>query len=143
MLFAPPEDIFTASSELGIDGTIEIESVETNFQRQLEQSELRLLNTDAIANSCLARQTRQTSFTISGNGGTPRTPNTNYSDLNSTLRVGTLVTPTRINLSRQLEPNGSMVPAEKMVETQDGRILLIAAPKSPESIFCQPIFSQK
>ena len=74
----------------------------------------------------------------------PRTPNTNYSDLNSTLTgVGALATPTRTNSSKQSEPNSSMVPAEKMVETQDSRILLVAAPKSLESIFCQPKSSQK
>ena len=105
---------------LDIDGIIEIKSVETNFQRELESSELRLLTTeDAIANSCLARQTRQTNLTISGNYGTSTSLDTNYSDLDSTFAgVGAFATATRTNSSRQSEPNNLMIPAEKMVETQ-------------------------
>lgn len=41
-LFAPQEDIFDASSELGIDGIINIENPDNDFEKDLELSEIKL-----------------------------------------------------------------------------------------------------
>jgi filamentous hemagglutinin family protein len=140
-LFDSPSNIFSASSELGIDGTIQINTPDINLQRELEQLELELLTTsEAIANSCLARSNQQPSFTVNNGRGLPKSPDSNYSDLDSTL-TGISSLPT--NAKQPLEvsennrkPNTSMLPAEKMVKTQDGRIFLVAAPQKPESLFC-------
>ena len=141
-LFDSPENIFSASSELGIDGEIQIDTPEIDLQKELEQSELELLTAEqAIANSCLARSSQQGSFTIDDNGGLPKNPNSNYSDANFSLTgvsrlSSTTKQPSEIpENSRQ--QNSSAIPAQKMVETESGRIFLLAAPQKPESIYCK------
>ncbi|WP_019505905.1 filamentous hemagglutinin N-terminal domain-containing protein [Pleurocapsa sp. PCC 7319] len=140
-LFDSPENIFSASSELGIDGTIQINTPDINLQRELEQSELEFFNAEqAIANSCLARSSGQVSFNIGGSDEFPKNPNSNYSDANFSLTgVGSLPTTDKQSPSTQADNsqyNQSTIPAEKMVETGDGRILLVAAPQKAESIYC-------
>ena len=141
-LFDSPENIFSASSELGIDGTIQFDTPDINLQRELEQSELEIITADqAITNSCLSRSNGQASFTISGNDEFPKNPHSNYSDSNFSLTgVGSLPTTIKQPSSTQASNSSnkqSMIPAEKMVETEDGRILLVAAPQTAESIYCQ------
>jgi filamentous hemagglutinin family protein len=140
-LFDSPSNIFSASSELGIDGTIQINTPDIDLQRELEQSELELPTTEeAIAGSCLARSNQQGSFTVNNGTGLPKSPNSNYSDLDSTLTgisslPQTAKQPEVIEKSnRQL--NTLMLPAERMVKTENGRVFLVAAPALPESLFC-------
>jgi filamentous hemagglutinin family protein len=140
-LFDSPSNIFSASSELGIDGEIQINTPDINFQKELEQSELEILTTqEAIASSCLARSNQQGSFTINNGSGMPRNPNSNYSDTDLTL-TGMSSLPTTANQpsensENQQQLNSSMLPAERMVKTENGRVFLVAAPQEPESLFC-------
>ena len=139
--FISPNSQITASSELGIDGTVQINTPDINFQKELEQSELKLLTAEkAIANSCLARNNRNSSFTLGSSGGLPKNPNSNYSDANFSLTgvselpiITTESIPTNTN---EWRTSKSIVPAEKMVETEDGRIFLVAAPQQAEFLFC-------
>ncbi|MEY2832308.1 MAG: hypothetical protein RLZZ574_1566 [Cyanobacteriota bacterium] len=140
-LFDSPQNIFSASSELGIDGEIQINTPDLDLQKELEQSELKILTTeDAISSSCLARKNQQGSFTVNNSPGLPKSPDSNYSDLNSTL-TGMSSLPTTVKQpeaidSNNQQPNTSMLPAQRMVETPDGRIFLVAAPQEPESLVC-------
>jgi filamentous hemagglutinin family protein len=149
-LFDSPQNIFSASSELGIDGTIQINTPDIDLQRELEQSELELLTTqEAIAGSCLARSNRQGSFTVNNDTGLPKSPDSNYSDIDSTL-TGISSLPTTAKQPEATESshangkrseavrqsNTSMLPAERMVKTENGRVFLVAAPQKPESLFC-------
>lgn len=143
-LFDSPSNIFSASSELGIDGEIQINTPDINFQKELEQSELEILTAEqAIASSCLARSNQQASFTVGGNGGLPKNSDSNYSDANFSLTgVGSLPTiPEKAALTQR---NLALIPAEKMVSTTDGRIFLVTAPyakryplgQKAQSLFC-------
>jgi large exoprotein involved in heme utilization and adhesion len=140
-LFDSPQNIFSASSNLGIDGRVQINTPDINLQKELEQSELKLLTTEeAISSSCLARGNQQGSFTVNNSPGLPKSPDSNYSDLDTTLTgirslPATVKQPETIDLNNQ-PSNSSMLPAEQMVETPDGRIFLVAAPQSAESLFC-------
>ena len=143
-LFDSPENIFSASSELGIDGTIQINTPDINLQRELEQSEANFLTVEqTIANSCLARSSGQANFTIDGNGGLPKNPDSNYSDTNFSLTgVGSLPSTIKqpsLTQANNSQYNQSMIPAEKMLGTEDGRIFLVAAPQKAESFFCHNI----
>ena len=154
-LFDSPENIFSASSELGIDGEIQIDTPDINLQKDLEQSELEILSAEqAIANSCLARSSQQGSFNIGDNGGLPKNPNSNYSDADFSLtgvsRLTTTKQPSEIpDNSRQ--QNSSAIPAQKMVQTESGRIFLVAGPyakryplgQKPESFYCQSAEGQE
>ncbi|MEN9519596.1 MAG: hypothetical protein RLZZ381_2184, partial [Cyanobacteriota bacterium] len=140
-LFDSRQNIFSASSELGIDGQVQINTPDLDLQKELEQSELEILTTEeAIANSCLARSNQQGSFTVNNSPGAPKSPDSNYSDTDFTL-TGISSLPTTAKQPEAIESNyqpsnTSMLPAEKMVETADGRIFLVAAPRKPESLFC-------
>ena len=75
LLEAPVEDIFTASSELGIDGTVEIET-DGNFEGSFD-----LVKPDfavaekALEGSCFEqRNARQGKFVYGGTGGLPVSP---------------------------------------------------------------------
>jgi filamentous hemagglutinin family protein len=147
-LFVPNSSI-NASSNLGIDGTIKINTPDLDLQKELEQSELEILTTEkAIASSCLARNNQQGSFTVNNSPGAPKSPDSNYSDTDFTL-TGMSSLPTTAKQPEAIEPNNqpsntSMLPAEKMVETKNGRIFLVAAPYAkryplgpkPESLLC-------
>lgn len=143
-LFDSPENIFSASSELGIDGEIQIDTLEIDLQKELEQSELEFLTAEqAIANSCLARSSQQGSFTINDNGGLPKNPNSNYSDADFSLtgvsRLTTTNQPSEISENSQQQNHSahSAIPAQKMIETESGRIFLVAAPQKAESLYCK------
>ena len=143
-LFISSENLITASSRLGIDGTVEISTPDINLQPELEQSELKLLTTeDAIANSCLARSSGQASFNVNGNDELTKNPNSNYSDANFSLTgIGSLSNTVKQPSSTQVnnsQRNQSTIPAEKMVKTEDDRILLVAAPQKAESIYCHSV----
>ena len=147
-LFDSRENIFSASSELGVDGTIQINMPDITLQPELKLLELKLVATDqAIANSCLARSSQQGSFTINDNSGLPKNPHSNYSDADFSLTgVNRLTTTTKQpseipESSRQ--QNSSPIPAQKMVETRSGRIFLVAAPQKTESVYCQSSEGQK
>ena len=150
-LFDSPENIFSASSELGIDGEIQINTPDINLQKELAQFELKLLTAEqAIANSCLARSNQQGSFTINDNGGLPKNPNSSYSDAGFSLTGVSRLTTTTTNQPSEIQENSrqqnsSAIPAQKMVETESGRIFLVAAPyakryplgQKAESLYCQ------
>ncbi|MGL4882190.1 MAG: hypothetical protein ACRC8K_14160, partial [Waterburya sp.] len=154
-LFAP-NNLFSASSDFGIDGTVQINTPDIDLQRELEQSEIELLTTEqAVAGSCLARSNRQGSFTVNNDTGLPKSPDSNYSDIDSTL-TGISSLPTTAKQPEATESshaygkrsdalragyanrqqNTSMLPAERMVKTENGRVFLVAAPQEPESLFC-------
>lgn len=124
-----------ASSRLGIDGTVQINTPEVNLQKELEL-EGELISTEAtIANSCLSRSSQQASFTVGGDARLPKSPDSDYSDLDFSLTgVGSLPL-------EQSEPPQSIswqqmaIPAAKMVTTEDGRVFLVAAPQNAASLF--------
>jgi large exoprotein involved in heme utilization and adhesion len=74
----PISETFNASSELGIDGTVTINSPEIDIQKELEQLNPQVVPIEqVIAKSCLTeRNARRGGFISSGNGGLPVTPET-------------------------------------------------------------------
>ncbi len=149
-LFDSPDKIFSASSELGIDGTIQINTPDINLQRELEQSELEFLTTEtALAKSCLL-QDSQSSLIFGGTGGLPESPNSEYSNANFSL-TGVISLPqlnpssqsvteetTPLSSSFWSSPSLPIIPANRIITTSDGRTLLVAGPHNSESLVCQP-----
>jgi hypothetical protein len=92
-----------------------------------------------IASSCLANNSQQASFTVGGNGRLPKSSSSNYSDANFSLTgVGSLPVIPKKAAPNQRNQNQAFIPAEKMVETADGRIFLVTAPQKAQSLFCSP-----
>ena len=75
LLEAPVEDIFTASSELGIDGTVEIET-NSNFEGSFDPVVPDFAVAEkALEGSCFEqRNARQGKFVYGGTGGLPVSP---------------------------------------------------------------------
>lgn len=128
-----------ASSRLGIDGTVQINTPEVNLQKELEQLEGELVSTEAIiANSCLSRSSQRSSFTLGGYAGLPKSPDSNYSDLNFSLTgIGSFPAVEQPESTQSNYWQQIAIPASKMVTTEDGRVFLVAAPQKAESLFCQ------
>ncbi|MDJ0589177.1 MAG: filamentous hemagglutinin N-terminal domain-containing protein [Pleurocapsa sp. MO_226.B13] len=140
-LFRSAEATIEASSQLGIDGTVQIDTPDLNLQRELEPRELELVTAEgAIANSCLDPQNSQGSLNLTGAGGFPKSPESNYTDVNFSL-TGVPSPPapnselSTVNSQQQL----SLIRATKMVTTESGRIFLVAAPQKAESLVCQSV----
>ncbi|MEL6439174.1 MAG: filamentous hemagglutinin N-terminal domain-containing protein [Cyanobacteria bacterium J06621_8] len=132
----------TASSSLGIDGTIQITAIENNLQSKLEQSELELIdNNQIISNSCLSRSRKQTNLTISNHNRHYGNSNRSYSDVNFSL-TGLNSLPTELEQSTLPQASNSQndpsaIPAEELIKTKDGRVFLVAAPQDSKSYYCQ------
>ena len=131
----------TASSSFGRDGTVGITLNASNIdlQKELKQLEGELVSTDTIvANSCLSPSNQKGHFTIGSSTGLPKSPDSNYSDVNFSLTGITL--PSTIEQSALPQSNywqQNPSPAAKMIRTKEGRVLLVAAPQKAEALFCQ------
>ena len=132
---------FDASSQLGINGTVQINTPEVSIQKELEQLEGELVVTDTVvANSCLSPSNQQGSFTISGNAGLPKNPDSNYSDVDFSLTGINLPNTIKQPVSPQSnywQQNSAPSSASEIVRSKDGRVFLIAALQNAESLFCQ------
>jgi large exoprotein involved in heme utilization and adhesion len=75
-VFLSTDSDITASSQLGIDGIVTINTPETDIQSSLEPLDIKLISPEeTIARSCLAlRNGQQGSFTYTKTGGVPITP---------------------------------------------------------------------
>ena len=141
-LFFFPDSTIEASSELGIDGTIEINTVEDSLQQDLQPFELKL-TTDAelFANSCLVKQNKQQgSFTIFNSSAVFHRPGIDF--FNSQPLTGL---DEKINYSHDTklleiapQPLNNLIPGDKIIKTNDGRVLLVASqqPQSAKSLMC-------
>jgi large exoprotein involved in heme utilization and adhesion len=145
----PLSETFSASSELGIDGTVTINSPETDIQKELEQLNPQLVPIEQVlAKSCLTqRNARQGSFVSTGNGGLPVTPETPIDE----FALNDHKKPTAPDRSSQQsdpigasddessshrtvyissvtpwKPGDPIIPGEKLVRTDDGRLLFVA-----------------
>ena len=141
--------IISASSELGLDGIITINALDNDFQKDLEQSSIDFAVVELnFAESCLVRSNRERrSFVVGGTGGFPLSPDSEYRDTNQTLTgIGSL--PSGTNLSPQSsefefeddtdwQPGDPIIPADKMIVTEDGRTLLVASPQKAKDLICQ------
>ena len=142
-VFVSPDSTITATSELGIDGTVTIETLSSNLEKDLKQSEPEIVDLSAlIAKTCLSNQRGQSSLVRGSSRGIPFNPDSEYRNLNFTLTgVGSLPEGTN-DESRNLEQNSitseeePIIPATKMIRTEDGEIYLIASLQEARELLC-------
>ena len=134
-------DLDASSQVEGFDGTVQLNTIEIDIQEELGQLEETLVRTeDTIANSCLSGNISRGNFTIGGDARLPKSPDSNYSDVNFSLTgISSLPSvidrsPTQSNYWQQ---NSTPTPAVKMVGTEDGRIFLVAALQKAEFLVCR------
>ena len=141
--FVSDDFVVSASSDFGLDGTITINTPDNDLQKDLEQPELNIIPlAETFNNSCLDKNRQRGSFVVGGTGGLPLNPNSEYSDSNSTLTgIGSLSRNTSVEPIIIEESNWQhgdpIIPANKMITTPDGRVLLVAAPEKAEDLLCQ------
>lgn len=152
----PLNETFNASSELGIDGTVIINSPEIDIQKELEQLNPQVIPIEqVIARSCLTeRNAQRGGFISSGNGGLPVTPETPIDEFaldnnkkpiahNRSSQQSENASSTRneraqangessssetvyISSVAPWKPGDPIIAGQKLVRTKDGRLLFVA-----------------
>lgn len=147
-VFLSTDSDFTASSQLGLDGIVTINTPETEVQNSLLPFDLRLISPEeTIARSCLARRNgQQGSFTYTKTGGVPITPESGISEREA-LSVPSITDRSSVpTLPTKDEPSISVTPWKSgdlivrggaIVRTPDGRTLLVAATPQDVNPICQ------
>lgn len=132
-LFLFPDSNIEASSELGIDGTIEINTVADNLQQDLEPFDLYLAsNEELFTNSCFIKHKKQLgSFTIFNSAELHR-PGIDFFDSEPLTGLKTPITSQGYTKIPDISPKplASLIPGDKIVTINDGKILLIASEQS-------------
>lgn len=144
----------TASSELGINGVVEVTNLGLDQQNALVPPSSNLISTQqVVAGSCLARNSaKQGVFVITGNGGLPETPYDAIAVPYELVQVQPVSQRSPV-AHRQSHPHAlpatpawklgdAIQPASGAVVTADGRTLLVTAstPKAvanPQDLTCQ------
>ena len=153
-VFLDSDSDITASSELGIDGTVEINNLERDIHSSLELLDAKIIPPEeAIAGSCLARRNQQQgSFTYTGTGGVPIAPESAINERES-LSVPLTINPSPTSPVVPLppaqaqwivsvppwQPGDPIIRGQKLVRTNDGRTLLVAAPPLGERISAEQL----
>lgn len=119
----------TATSQLGIDGQVEIQVPETG-QPKVSLSEIELISNDEkLIASCLNRPTQVNQFILSGNGGLPQTPDSNL----GTFPLLSLEEDDSWSVQRTSKVSPS---ANALLKTEDGRIIAITIQPETRQIIC-------
>lgn len=157
----PESDITASSGDPGVDGTIEINTLDFDARNTLTSLTSNFISTEqVVAGSCLARRnTQQGSFVVTGSGGLPTTP---YSGITEWDTLTGVQSQTRSNLSEaRSQPTSSQLsfqgvqknyppswkPGDPIIEAQgfiklpNGRTVLgmkpqQAATANPETLIC-------
>lgn len=142
----------TASSELGVDGTVEINTPDVDLQNSLTELAANFASPDqVVAGSCLARRNvERGSFTVTGTGGLPSSP---YEAVSGRYAVSS-VQPiqgsgnvsngtTNVSDTTTWKPGNPIQEAQGMVATADGRFILGTTPQlvavaKAQDLVCQP-----
>jgi len=142
-LFDSVENIFSASSELGIDGTITINTPDIDFQKELEQLEQETFKTSSTAlNLCLSQQNgRFSTVTFGGTGGLPQNPASNFTGSSSSLTginsINSFANTNKLTPQNFYNQSRNIAPANTLVKTKDGKTLLVAKSQETKPVFCQ------
>jgi hypothetical protein len=153
----PINETFDASSQLGIDGTITINTPEIDIEKELEQFNSQIIPIEqVVARSCVTeRNARQGSFVITGNGGLPATSETAVDEFHldedrgsradgrssqltvsdESDRLEAMPNPSSpemrsISSVAPWKPGDPIVQGTTLVYTEDGRLLLVAEASS-------------
>ena len=114
--FVSPDSLVTASSQFGLDGTVEIDILNEGKQQTIETGNYDFISISKLINNrCFASQLpQQSSFTYVGRGGTPINPDTrvdqDYQDYNS---------------AKVKDVNSAIVEANSISYNDQGKIQLI------------------
>jgi large exoprotein involved in heme utilization and adhesion len=156
-----PKSDITADSKIGIDGEIEINTLDFDARNSLTSLASNFVTTEkVVAGSCLARRnTQQGSFVVTGSGGLPIAPYSGIAEWDSLTgvqpKIGVSLSearpqPTTSQLSSQSveenyttnwKPGDPIIEAQGIVVTADGRTLLDMKPQQvatvdPETLVC-------
>ena len=153
-LFRSPNSTISASSQLGINGIVEIRTLGFDPENALITLNSNLISTEqAIAGSCLARRNvEQGRFIVTGRGNLPINPYSSSEDTLSLLSEPIASTsstpssnqPSKPNTTLEIKtwkPGDSIVEAQGIVRTADGRVLLTSVSEnrklaSAENLTC-------
>jgi filamentous hemagglutinin family protein len=149
-IFFSPDSLITATSELGVDGTVQIEILQP-LQQEPVAPNLTITTEQLLAASCFNRTEARGTFNFVGQSGLPLKPDSGFDREGEAVKIPKPITqeiseshPSVVATQRPWQIGDPVVEPDRVVETPDGRILLVAAsvPSSPVSIdelICQPV----
>jgi large exoprotein involved in heme utilization and adhesion len=147
----PLSDI-TASSEFGINGTVQINTLGIDPNRGLAELPTDLVDASGLIDRrCQPGEnsTQNSSFTITGRGGLPPNPNETLGEEGLLEDLGTPVQVSdrrqgrqQVSTSTSIDvPSGQLVEAKGWIIAPDGRVILTA--EAPSTIPQPPCISQR
>lgn len=128
----------TASSQLGVDGTVEINTPDVDLQSSLTELAANFASPDqVVAGSCLARRNvERGSFTITGTGGLPSSPYEAVSGRYAVSRIQPIQGSSKISSGAVATKDSSswklgdpIDEAQGMTVTAEGRLILGTTPQ--------------
>lgn len=134
-LFDSPENIFTASSELGIEGAVKINTTEEDIDKDLVPINYPFLSVEEVlAKSCLTPKGRgnKTRLNVLGKGGLSISPFSSLDEGEETTSTRAII----YSLSENWQPRKPIFEVNKIVETPDGQILGVAEVEIEEEPSC-------
>jgi large exoprotein involved in heme utilization and adhesion len=145
-IFQSPDSIFDASSQFGVDGTVEVRSLGLEPDEALvPYNEVFIPMEEVMKNSCFApRNKKRVRLVVTGNGGLPAGPGDSvmpmplFSAEELEAQSPSQVSPAPANSEWQV--GDPVVEATGIIKTKDGRTLLGVVGSSlpnPESAMCQ------
>ncbi|NEU74557.1 filamentous hemagglutinin N-terminal domain-containing protein [Hassallia byssoidea VB512170] len=145
-----PTDLsdITASSELGVQGTIEINTPYVDPSRGLLQLPAGVVNTPAlIASNCTAFDEEGATFLVTGRGGLPPSPDDFLSNdvvwTDTRLSAATAQNPDRIPTAKLSIPKVEIVPATGWVFNGKGEVTLISSASDATASVSVPTCANK
>jgi filamentous hemagglutinin family protein len=145
-VFRSPNSNFSASSQLSVDGTVDINTFDDPLENDLAQVRTDPLAAEQIiVQSCLMERNQQRgSFVVTGTGGMPASPKTTFSEFPVSERLATPEagnssydrrTNERVWLSsipRRDSDDDPIIESSGMIQSPDGTIALVAEATSQE-----------
>ncbi|NEU74556.1 filamentous hemagglutinin N-terminal domain-containing protein [Hassallia byssoidea VB512170] len=141
-----PTDLsdITASSELGVQGTIQINNLNVDPNKGLLQLSAGVVNTPRVVDSsCAAFDNNGSEFTVTGRGGLPPSPDDFLSSdvvwTDSRLSATTAQNPDRTSAAKPSKPKAiEIVPATGWVFNDKGEVTLISSASDANSLVSVP-----
>jgi filamentous hemagglutinin family protein len=144
----PVEEVFSADSELGIDGTVTINTPDINISKEFNQSPPQTISAEElVARSCVTNTVAQRgNFVNAGNTGLPPNPETAIDEFNTQAAANENTQSSNVEIGDRDQKNSSttsttfissvapwqprtgipIVRATELVRTKDGRLLFVA-----------------
>ena len=127
-----------ASSEFGLDGTVEINELEVNPAEALEELPVEVIDVTGLVEQNLCQQGQGSEFVLTGKGGTAPSPTQARDESVSEVDLVKPVPFSEVEGAEEAEKAGEIVEAQGWVVNDRGMVELVARKTDVDSSTAQP-----